>query len=88
ANSPPTGEAAQGLHGVLLDDFEEGFGKAMLMYKGREYEVRAGDMFWEADGENTEPMREADAVICVVENDGFYFVAKPEQIYKGIDTKF
>jgi hypothetical protein len=86
-NNLPKGEDASGLDGFCTVEFVDGFGKVKLFHKDREFEVNAG-ISADENSENPPEIAVYDKVAVLYESGGFYFVAKPGDIYDGIDTKF
>ena len=82
-NLLPRGEKAAGLNGTCVEtiDEHEEWGKVCFSYKNREFTVNAGSVTGSA-------VQKGEKVTAVYEQDGFYFVIIPEEVYKGIDTDF
>lgn len=81
-NRLPKGEKALGLSGCCVEEIKDGEpGKVRFFHKTREFIVNAAS----ANDTNIEI---TEKVVCVYESDGFYFVTKSEELYKGIDTNF
>jgi hypothetical protein len=81
-NRLPKGEKAAGLNGYCVEFIgADGLGKAEFVHGGRKFEVAAAS----ANESDIDP---DDEVIAVYEENGFYFVTKINEIYKGIDTDF
>ncbi|MCL2071513.1 MAG: hypothetical protein FWH07_04665 [Oscillospiraceae bacterium] len=81
-NRLPKGEKAAGLIGCCVESVEAGgWGKVRFLYKNREFTVNSACT---ADS----GIDAGQEVIAVYEQDGYYFVTKADEIYKGIDTNF
>jgi len=79
-NNLPKGETAANLDGYCVETIESGdWGKVILFHKDREYLVNAVCAKEESE------IEEGIKVICVYEQDGFYFVARVDEIYQDID---
>jgi hypothetical protein len=76
----PKGDDAADLDGYCTEFIEEGgWGKVKLFHKDREYEVNAVCAL--PDCEIDEGLK----VICVCEQDGFYFVLLVDDVHKNVD---
>jgi hypothetical protein len=74
-NNLPKGEAAANLDGYITQEIEAGgWGKAALFHKEREFTVNAASIYENGIEEN-------EKVICLYEQDGFYFVVKINDVY-------
>jgi hypothetical protein len=83
-NRLPQGDSVAGLDGYCTDFIESGgWGKVKLFHREREYEVNAACA--DADLSSIDA---GEKVIAVYESDGCYFVARADEINKGIDTRF